>query len=43
MTAGPNTYASKEKFSNGKFLILSLESKYSETWNKSCNVNERKQ
>ena len=46
MTAGPGVtkHASKEKRSDGKFRILSLESKYLETWNKSCaNVNEPKQ
>ena len=46
MTAGPGVtkHASKEKRSDGKFRILSLESKYLETWNKSCaNANEPKQ
>ena len=43
MTAGPGItiHASKEKHSDGKFRILSLKSKYLETWNKSCaNVSE---
>ena len=35
--------ASKEKHSYGKFRIFSLESKYLDTWNKSCNVSEPKQ
>ena len=28
---------------HGKFCILTLESKYLETWNKSCNINEPEQ
>ena len=45
MTAWPGVtiHASKEKCSNGKFRILSLESKFLKTWNKSCDVNETNQ
>ena len=45
MTAGPGVtkYNVSKKNVRGKFPILSLESKYLESWNKSCNLNEPKQ
>ena len=42
-SAGVTVRACKEKHSDGKFRIFFLKSKYLETQNKSCNVNEPKQ
>ena len=45
MTAEPGVtkYNVSKENVRGKSRVLSLESKYLQTWNKSCNINEPKQ